>query len=108
MPHLASTFFKASSQPWLTPSLTHITLQPTTLSNTHTITHPQPQINEMQAAADAAKPPTDIGKGSVSPPSSASSRSGMRLLFTRRYLPQLVMATVIPAAQQLTGINSIM
>ena len=60
-----------------------------------------PQINEMVASATAAKPSSD-DKTAVSRP------SGMRLLFTRRYLPQLVMATIIPAAQQLTGINSIM
>jgi hypothetical protein len=34
--------------------------------------------------------------------------NGLRLLFTRRYLPQLAMSTIIPAAQQLTGINAIM
>jgi hypothetical protein len=55
----------------------------------------------MVASATAAKPSSD-DKTAVSRP------SGMCLLFTRRYLPQLVMATIIPAAQQLTGINSIM
>lgn len=34
--------------------------------------------------------------------------NGLRLLFSRRYLPQLAMSTIIPAAQQLTGINAIM
>jgi hypothetical protein len=38
----------------------------------------------------------------------AANPRGLRLLFTRKYLPQLAMATVIPAAQQLTGINAIM
>lgn len=55
----------------------------------------------MVAAAAAAQP-------SKTDKTAAPRPSGMRLLFTRRYLPQLVMATIIPAAQQLTGINSIM
>jgi len=50
------------------------------------------QVAQMQAAVDARQ----------------SARSGLRLLFTRRYLLQLVMVTFIPTAQQLTGINAIM
>ena len=51
-----------------------------------------PQIAAMQAGVDARR----------------AHPSGLKLLFTRRYLLQLVVVTVIPAAQQLTGINAIM